>query len=388
MHKVQTLNNISIVGLERLPRDKYEIASEMSTPDAIILRSYKMHDMAIPDSVRAIGRAGSGTNNIPVAKMSEMGIPVFNAPGANANAVKELVLAGMIMAARNIGQAWQYTTGLEGNDAELGKMVEAGKKQFVGYELIGKTLGVIGLGAIGAQVANAAALLGMKVVGYDPTLTVASAWQLSADVAQGNGVDDVLSQSDFVTFHVPLTNDTKDMINGSRFAVMKPGVVLMNFARDGIVNDEAMVEALNDGKAHAYICDFPSNVLKGHDKVITLPHLGASTKEAEDNCAVMVADQLKDYLENGNILNSVNFPNVSSRRAGHRLTIANANVPNMVGQISTILADAGLNIIDLINKSRGELAYTVIDVEAAVSSDTEQAIKAIDGVLMVRVIPA
>lgn len=388
MYKIQTLNNISVIGLERLPRDRYEIASEMNNPDAIILRSFKMHDMTIPKSVRAVGRAGSGTNNIPVDRMSQAGIPVFNAPGANANAVKELVLAGMLLAARNICQAWQYTVALEGDDENLHKMVEAGKKQYVGYELLGKTLGIIGLGAIGVEVANMAIALGMKVIGFDPTMTVSRAWQLSAQVQQGNGIDDVLAQSDFVTLHVPLTPDTKDMLNAVRFNIVKKGVVILNFAREGIIDEQAMQTALDSGKAHAYICDFPSNLLKQHPKVITLPHLGASTEEAEDNCAVMVAEQIKDYLENGNIRNSVNFPDIKLRRNGFRLTVANDNVPNMVGQVSTLLANAGLNIVDLINKSRANLAYTIIDVETQIPAATVEAIAAIDGVLMVRVIDA
>jgi D-3-phosphoglycerate dehydrogenase / 2-oxoglutarate reductase len=387
MYRIQTLNNISVVGLDRLPRSDYEIASEIPNPDAIILRSFKMHDMEISSSVRAVGRAGSGVNNIPVDALSKMGVPVFNAPGANANAVKELVVAGMLLAARNICQSWQYTSNLSGDDASMAKQVEQGKKQYVGYELKNKTLGIIGLGAIGVEVANAALSLGMNVVGYDPTITVSRAWQLSSEVGQGSGVEDVLSQSDFVTFHVPLTDETKGMINAARLNLMKQDSVLLNFARDGIIDDDALQASLESGKTRAYICDFPSNKIKGHERIITLPHLGASTAEAEDNCAIMVADQLKDYLENGHIKNSVNFPTTKmKRKEGYRLTVSNANVPNMVGQISSILAAANLNIVDLINQSRGEIAYTIIDVDSVVPEQTEKEISEIEGVLAVRLL--
>lgn len=385
--KVLTLNNISVAGLERLPREKYEVASEIGHPDAIMLRSYKMHDMEIPKSLKAVGRAGAGVNNIPVDQLSQLGIPVFNAPGANANAVKELVVAGMLLACRNICQAWDYSRGLSGSDAEIHKQVEAGKKQFVGFELPGRTLGVIGLGAIGVQVANAAMALGMQVVGYDPEITVQRAWQLSANVQQANSVDDLLSRVDFVTFHVPLVDATRHLINAERLKMMKDNVVVLNFARDGIVDDQAMVDALDQGKAYAYICDFPSNLLKDHPRVVTLPHIGASTQEAEDNCAIMVAEQLRDYLENGNVHNSVNFPEViMPRNGGYRLAVVNQNVPNMLGQISTRLADSGLNIIDMLNKSNGDLAYTLVDVEKAVPDATIEAIAAIKGVLSVRTI--
>lgn len=386
MHKILTLNNISIAGLERLPRSDYEIASEIQHPDAILLRSFKMHDMDIPASLKAVGRAGAGVNNIPVDKMSARGIPVFNAPGANANAVKELVLAGMLMACRNIPGAWDFARRLEGSDAEIGKAVEAGKKDFAGFELPGRTLGVIGLGAIGRNVANMALSLGMKVIGYDPGLTVEGAWQLSSDVEKAVSVDDLLARVDFVSFHVPLVDATKHMINAERLKLMKKNVVILNFARNGIVDDEAVCAAINDGKVYAYVCDFPSNLLKTHPRVIALPHLGASTTEAEDNCAIMVAEQVRDYLENGNIRNSVNFPEVIMPRAegGHRIGVVNANVPNMVGQISTAMAKAGLNIIDMLNKSRGDLAYTLIDVDQAVPESMIDEICAIEGVLNIR----
>jgi len=385
MYKILTLNNISLTGLERLPRDSYEIASEFQHPDGILLRSYKMHDMEIPDSLKAVGRAGAGVNNIPVDKMSARGIPVFNAPGANANAVKELVVAGMLLACRNICQAWDYSRNLEGSDAEVGKQVEAGKKKFAGYELPGRTLGVVGLGAIGREVANVALSLGMKVIGYDPGITVEGAWQLSSDVQKAANIDDLLSKVDFVTFHVPLVDATRHMVNAERLKHMKDGVVILNFARDGIIDDEAVCAAIKSGKVYGYVCDFPSNLLKNHERVITLPHLGASTREAEDNCAVMVAEQVRDYLESGNVKNSVNFPEVfMARNEGHRICIVNNNVPNMVSQISSSLAKAGLNIIDLLNRSRGELAYTMADVDKDIPDSVIDEIKAIDGVLSVR----
>ncbi|VAW77165.1 D-3-phosphoglycerate dehydrogenase [hydrothermal vent metagenome] len=387
MHKILTLNNISVSGLERLPRDKYEIASEIQQPEAVLLRSFNMHNWDIPESVQAIGRAGAGVNNIPVDDMSKRGVPVFNAPGANANAVKELVIAGMLMASRNLCQGWAFARGLEGEDSEISKQVESGKKNFAGFELPGRTLGVIGLGAIGVQVANVAHSLGMKVIGYDPDITVQSAWQMSSDVEQAAGVDDLLARSDFVTFHVPLVDATRHMINEERLRAMRDNVVLLNFSRNGIIDDEAVVKALDEGKVYSYVCDFPSNLLKDHTRVITLPHLGASTKEAEDNCAIMVADQVSDYLENGNVRNSVNFPKLYMKRGSkHRLTVVNENVPNMLGQISTALADAGLNILDMINKSRGDLAYTLVDVENEICQECIDNIAATEGVLSVRVL--
>ncbi len=386
MYKIQTLNNISVAGLDRLPRDRYEVASEISHPDAILVRSAKMHEMEIPDSVKAIGRAGAGVNNIPVGRMTERGIPVFNAPGANANAVKELVIAGMLIAARNIGPAWDFARALEGDDAAIHKAVEAGKKNFVGFELPGRTLGVVGLGAIGVKVANAARALGMEVVGYDPTITVKSAWQLESGVRQALSVDDLLARSDFVTFHVPLVDSTRKMIDAERLKLMKPGSVLLNFARDGILDDEAVVASLDAGHSYAYVCDFPSNLLKNHPRCITLPHLGASTKEAEENCAIMVADEIRDYLENGNITNSVNFPEIELPRDSgqHRIAVVNSNVPNMVGQITTSLAESELNIVDMVNKSRDDIAVTLLDVERAPTEVTLGRLRAIDGVLSVR----
>lgn len=388
MSKILTLNNISGAGLERLPRETYEVASEIQHPDAILLRSFKMHDMEIPPTLKAVGRAGAGVNNIPLDKMSDSGVCVFNAPGANSNAVKELVIAGMLMACRNIGQAWDFSKNLEGSDTEIGKATEAGKKNYGGFELPGRTLGVVGLGAIGMRIANAAIALGMNVIGFDPGITVKGAWQLDASVKQASSVEELLNNSDFVTFHVPLIDATKDLINDERLKNMKDNVIILNFARSGIVNDEAMVRALDSGKAYAYVCDFPTNLLKNHPRVITLPHLGASTREAEENCAIMVAEQVKNYLEHGNVLNSVNFPEVQMPRTegAFRLSVVNSNVPNMLGQISSALADAGLNIVDMLNKSRDDLAYTLVDVDQEVSDDVIDKMQAIDGVLVVRAI--
>jgi len=385
MFKILTLNNIAVAGLRHFPRRHYEVASEIPHPDAIILRSHDMHEMDIPDSVVAIGRAGAGVNNIPVEAMSKRGIPVFNAPGANANAVKELAVAAMLIAARNVCNARDYVKALGEEGAALDKAVEVGKKQFVGFELPGKTLGVIGLGAIGVEVANVALALGMKVVGFDPGITVKRAWQLSSGVQQVDTLDRLFKESDFITAHVPLIDVTKNMINADRLALMADGSVIVNFARGGIADDSAVLRALDSGKLHAYISDFPTPELIAHPKVVALPHLGASTGEAEENCAIMVAENVKDYLENGNIRFSVNFPeSIIPRLGAHRITVANANVPNMVGQISTCLANAKLNIEDLLNKSYGELAYTILDVDGPVSDETIAALASIDGVLALR----
>ncbi len=387
MYKILTLNNISVAGLERMPRESYEIASEIQHPDGILLRSFKMHEMDVPESLKAIGRAGAGVNNIPVDKMSAKGIAVFNAPGANANAVKELVIAGMLMGCRNLCQAWDFAGKLEGDDETITKQVEAGKKNFGGFELPGRTLGVVGLGAIGRYVANAALDLGMNVIGFDPGITVEGAWQLSSRVGKASSIDELLPKVDFVTFHVPLIDATKHMINAERLKTMRDNAVILNFARNGIIDDEAVSAAIKSGKIYSYVCDFPSNLLKNHERVITLPHLGASTKEAEDNCAIMVAEQVRDYLENGNVKNSVNFPEVNMPRTdGDRMAIVNSNVPNMVGQISSALADKGLNIIDMLNKSRGDLAYTLIDIDKPVSDALINELSAIEGVLSARMI--
>ena len=386
MYKILTLNNISVRGLERLPRDMYEVASEIGHPDAIIVRSADMHEMAIPASVKAVGRAGAGTNNVPVAKLSKRGVPVFNAPGANANAVKELVIAGLFLAARNICQAWDYVRQLKGDDHAVEEAVEKGKKKFVGYELPSRTLGVVGLGAIGVEVANAAHGFGMRVLGFDPQITVQRAWQLSSGVEQALSLDDLFARCDMVTVHVPLVAGTKGLLNAARIKLLRDGGVVLNFSREGIVDAEALLAALDSGKLSAYICDFPTNAIRTHPKVVALPHLGASTNEAEENCAVMVADTLRDFLENGNIRHSVNFPETLLPRTqgATRLAIANENVPNMVGQISTVLAAANLNIADLLNKSRGELAYTLIDIDGDVPAGVVDKMRAINGVLAVR----
>lgn len=388
MYKIQTLNNISVVGLERFPRQSYEVASDMSAPDAIMLRSANMHDMDIPASVKAVGRAGAGVNNIPVARMSEAGVPVFNAPGANANAVKELVLIGMLIAARNVCQAYGYVRELDGNDEEVEKQVEAGKKKFAGYELPGRTLGVIGLGAIGVRVANAAHALGMRVLGFDPSLTVRNALMLNAGVEQAASVDDLLARSDFITLHVPLIDATRNMISAERLKLVRKTSVLMNFARGGVVDEAAVETALNEKRLASFVTDFPTNRLRRHERVIALPHLGASTEEAEDNCAVMVADQLRNYLETGNVINSVNFPESDLPLAAGvwRICIVNANVPNMVGQISTELGTHNINIVDLLNKSRGDLAYTLVDTDSEPPAEVVTALSAIGGVRKVRVI--
>lgn len=384
--KVQTLNSIAAIGLNQFPREHYEIASEIQHPDAILVRSQAMHDMPIPTSVKVIGRAGAGVNNIPVEILTKRGVPVFNTPGANANAVRELVIAGMLLASRNVCQAWDYVRQLESSGAELDREIEKNKKQFSGVELMGKTLGVIGLGSIGVKVANAALSLGMQVVGYDPTITVSRAWELSASVKQAHSIDDLLMEADFVTFHVPLNNETKNMINSSRLHLMKDGVVLLNFARDGIIDNDALADALKENKVHAFVSDFPCAELKNHPRVISLPHLGASTKEAEENCAVMIAKQVRSFLEIGSITNSANFPNmeVTPHLSGVRLAIVNANVPNMVAQISSRLADAGLNIVSLLNKSRENIAYTLIDVQSEVSDFILKDIISIEGVIQLR----
>lgn len=385
MYKIQTLNNISPLGLARLPEDAYQVADDIADPDAIILRSFKMHEMEIPSSLKAVGRAGAGVNNIPLDRMSENGIPVFNAPGANANAVKELVIASLFISARNLSKAIQYTESLQGDDAELSKLVEAGKKKFAGYELPGKTIGVIGLGAIGRMVANSCADLGMRVIGFDPGLTVDGAWQLSAEIQRAESVEAILPEVDFLTVHVPLIDATRDLINTENVGNLRSSAVIINLARGGIINDGAVCDALDRGELACYVTDFPNNRTKQSSNVIGLPHLGASTGEAEDNCAVMVAEQVKDYLENGNIRNSVNFPNVRmARGSDNRIAISNANVPNMVGQISTIMADAGLNIHDMINQSRGEIAYTIVDVDSPIPDEVAQKIKAIEGVMIAR----
>ncbi len=385
MYKILTLNNIAVAGLRRLPRERYEVASEITHPDAIILRSHNMHDMDIPESVAVVGRAGAGVNNIPIDRLNERGVPVFNAPGANSNAVKELAMAGLLLAARNICSAWAYVKELQDVGVDLDKKLEDGKKQFVGFELPGRTLGVVGLGAVGVEVANVALALGMKVVGFDPQITVRRAWQLSSGVEQTETLDHLFKNSDAVSVHVPLANGTRGLVNRDRLALMRKGGVLINFARGGVVDNEAVLKSLDSGHLHAYVCDFPTAELITHPRVIALPHLGATTLQEQQNCAIMVAENVKDYLENGNIRHSVNFPETIMPRAdAWRITIANANVPNMVGQISTGLAEAGLNIEDLLNKSLGRLAYTVVDLDGPVPEKTLEALQQIEGVLALR----
>lgn len=385
--RIRTLNSISPRGLARLPED-YAVSSDLDDADAWLVRSADLHEKQIPDSVMAVARAGAGTNNIPITRLSERGVVVFFTPGANANAVKELVLAGMLLAARNIVPALRFENSLSGDDNEISQAVESGKRQFVGWELPGRTLGVIGLGAIGVEVANAASALGMKVLGYDPAITIRHAWQLSSEVRRANAIEEIFKKADVVTVHVPLTESTRNMVSEERIALMKHRAVLMNFARSGIVDEEAVGAALEANELRTYVSDFPSQTLHDHPKVIALPHLGASTSEAEENCAIMAADAVRDFLENGNIVNSVNFPNATMARSEgtHRIVIANRNVPNMVAMMSTLIGEAGLNITNLLNTSRGDLAWTMIDVEGDVPDNLRERIFDIDGVLSARLI--
>ncbi len=389
--EILVLNNIAAVGLQRLPAQGYHVGKDTKAPDAVLVRSADMHAMQIPPSVRAIGRAGVGTNNIPIATMSARGVPVFNAPGANANAVKELVVSGMLIAARNLVPALQFVSSLAGKtwtpDA-LDERVEAGKKEFAGMELPGRTLGVIGLGKIGSLVADAGIRLGMNVLGHDPQITVEAAWSLPSQVRRADSIDQVLRESDFISLHVPLNDATRGLIDERSLTEIRAGSVLLNFSRDAVVDESALVEALADGKLRSYVTDFPSPALLAARGVIALPHLGASTQEAEDNCAIMVADQVRDYLEHGIVRNAVNFPDVvMARESPFRVAIANSNVPNMLGQISTTMANAGLNIHNMINKSKGEMAYTLVDCDSDVPASAIEALENIRGVLAVRYLP-
>jgi len=388
--RVQTFNAISGAGLSRFPDDLYDVGASLADPDALLVRSAKLHDTPIPDSVLAVARAGAGTNNIPVADMTERGVPVFNTPGANANAVKELVLAGLFIASRNLIPAARFAHTLEGDDAAIARAVEAGKKQFIGFELPGRTLGVIGLGAIGVQVANAALGLGLSVVGFDPGISVEHAWHLSAEVERAESIEDVFSRADILTVHVPLIEATRGLVSTQRIALMKDSAVILNFARAEIVDEGAVISALDADALRGYVCDFPSTNVHKHPKCISLPHLGASTREAESNCAIMAVDELRGFLEDGQVHNSVNFPEaVMPREEGtHRVLIVNRNVPNMVGQVSTIVAQHGENIANLLNRSRGELAVTLVDVEGEVELPTLEELRGIDGVLSARLISA
>ena len=388
--RVQTFNAISGAGLSRFPDDLYDVGASLADPDALLVRSAKLHDTPIPDSVLAVARAGAGTNNIPVADMTERGVPVFNTPGANANAVKELVLAGLFIASRNLIPAARFAHTLEGDDAAIARAVEAGKKQFIGFELPGRTLGVIGLGAIGVQVANAALGLGLSVVGFDPGISVEHAWHLSAEVERAESIEDVFRRADILTVHVPLIEATRGLVSTQRIALMKDSAVILNFARAEIVDEGAVISALDADALRGYVCDFPPTNVHKHPKCISLPHLGASTREAESNCAIMAVDELRGFLEDGQVHNSVNFPEaVMPREEGtHRVLIVNRNVPNMVGQVSTIVAQHGENIANLLNRSRGELAVTLVDVEGGVELPTLEELRGIDGVLSARLISA
>jgi D-3-phosphoglycerate dehydrogenase len=385
---IQVYNQISERGLSRLPAATYRVGKDVADPVAILVRSADLHKAEIPASVRAIARAGAGTNNIPVQQMSGRGVPVFNAPGANANAVKELVLAGMLIAARQIAPALRFVEGLDPKTPELDALVEDGKKAFAGVELAGRTLGVIGLGKVGCLVADAAIRLGMNVLGHDPEITVDAAWSLPSQVKRASSVNEVLKAAHFVTLHVPLVAATRHLVGAANIGLLRADGVLLNFSRDSVVDDAAVRKALDAKKLGVYVSDFPSADVLKHPQVVALPHLGASTREAEENCAVMVVDQLRDYLEHGNVANAVNFPDVTmARESAYRLAIANANVPNMVGQISTAMAHAGLNIHNMVNKSRGEMAYTLCDVDSPVSAAVLADIERIDGVLAVRYLP-
>ncbi len=386
--EVLVLNQISSNGLARLPAERYRTVKEATQPDAILLRSADLHAVAIAPSVVAVARAGAGTNNIPIPALSQRGVPVFNTPGANANAVKELVLAGMLMAARKLPAALRFTAGLDAAAPDMDRVVEAGKKSFAGFELAGHTLGIIGLGKIGCLVADAAIKLGMDVLGHDPDITVDAAWSLPAQVKRAASVADVLRSADFVTLHVPLIDATRDLVNAANLGLMRAKAVLLNFSRDAVVNEQAVLAALNEKRLAAYVCDFPSAAINAHERAIALPHLGASTAEAEENCALMAVNQLRGFLEQGEVVNAVNFPAVAmARESAFRVAIANANVPNMLGQISTSMARAGLNIHNMVNKSRGEMAYTLVDVESPVGEGVLAALRGIQGVLSVRYLP-
>ncbi len=383
MYKVQTLNKIAKIGLDVFD-DKYTYGDEVENPDGIILRSFNMHEMELPESLAAVARAGAGVNNIPIDKCSEKGIVVFNTPGANANAVKELVIAGLLLASRKVVQGINWAKTLIGEGDQVSKLVEKGKSNFAGPEIQGKTLGIIGLGAIGIRVANAAHALGMNVIGYDPYLSVDAAWRMTRAAEHAKSIDDVLAKSDYISIHVPATKDTKGMFNADLFKKVKKGARLLNFSRAELVDTDAVLAALEDGTVAEYVTDFATEDLLKSDRVVCLPHLGASTPESEDNCAVMAAQELKDFLENGNIVNSVNFPNCDMGKVcGSRVTIAHKNVPAMLNQITDVFTKDGINIENLTNKSRGELAYTMIDTHTDVTDTMLADIKAIDGVIKV-----
>ena len=388
MFKIQTLNKIDPEGLKIFPLDKYEIASEFSTPDAIIVRSQAMHDMELPASLLAIARAGAGVNNIPVEKCTEKGIVVYNTPGANAHGVKEIVIAGMLLASRDIAGSIEWAKTLKGKGPEVAALVEKGKTNFGGTEIRGKTLAVIGLGAIGVLVANAAQALGMNVIGYDPFISVAQAWKLSRNVKKAEGLESLLANADFVTLQIPLMPETKGFINKDKLKMMKNGVKIMNFARGGLVNNQDMIEAIASGKIGKYVTDFPEDELINVKNIIAIPHLGASTEESETNCAIMAVNQVIEYLENGNIVNSVNFPTAEmDRNDGSRIVVANKNIPKMLSQISSLLAHEGLNISNMLNRNKDEIAYNIIDIDEIVPAGIKEKIATIEGVIMVRILP-
>lgn len=387
MFTIQTLNKISAKGLEIFPRDQYEIATEISNPDAIILRSFKMHDMELPPKLKAIARAGAGVNNIPIDKCTQRGIVVFNTPGANANAVKELVLAALLLSSRKIHAGISWAQSLKGNGSEVSALVEKGKSQFSGPEIKGKTLGVIGLGAIGVMVANDALSLGMNVIGYDPFISINSAWELSSNVAKASSLDHLLSISDYISIHVPFNENTSGMINKNTLKIMKKGVRILNFARGGLVDNKAVLEAIENGKVACYVTDFPEEELLGNEHIIAIPHLGASTPESEENCALMAASQLRDFLEKGNIRNSVNYANCELPFSGDtRIISAHDNIPNMLGQITTILAQNNYNIADMISKNKDKTGYTIVDINGKISKEIVEKIKAVSRINMVNVI--
>ncbi len=388
MFNVLTYNNISPAGLDRLPESRYKVGPEIENPDAIMLRSFSLHEQSIPTSLKAVGRAGAGVNNIPVDEYTKRGIPVFNAPGANSNAVAELAIAGMLLAARNIVPALSFVNNLEGDEKSISNEIEKNKKHFAGFELSGRTLGVLGLGAIGVRVANSGAALGLNIVGFDPFMSLENAWKLTSSAIPATGIDDLVSRADMISLHIPLNEKTKNLFSKDHIKNIKKGATLINFSRAGVVDEAAVLEALDSGALHAYVCDFPTPALINHPRAIVLPHLGASTEEAEDNCAAMVADQLREFLEYGCIRNSVNFPEVvvAPSSEGVRICIANQNVPGVVGHISSVLGEAGLNILDLLNKSRGDYAFTLVDIHADAPPEILERIRSIDGVLSVRVI--
>jgi D-3-phosphoglycerate dehydrogenase len=388
MFNILTYNNISPIGLNRFPSEQYKVAADVAQPDAIMLRSFKLHGMEIPESVKAVGRAGAGVNNIPVAEYTKRGIPVFNAPGANSNAVAELAIAGMLLASRHIPAALSYVSGLTGDEESMNIDVEKHKINFAGFEIAGKTLGVFGLGAIGVKVVNSAAALGLNTIGFDPFISLQNAWKLNSLTVPAANIDDVVSQSDFISLHIPLNEKTKNLFSKDHISRIKKGATLLNFSRAGIVDEAAVLEALDSGALHFYVCDFPSPALINHPRAIALPHLGASTEEAEENCAVMVADQIRDFLEQGIIRNAVNFPEVAISLTEDcvRISITNQNIPGVVGHVSSVLGDAGINIVDLTNKSHADVAYTLIDVSGDVPAEIVEKLRAVEGVLSVRII--